>query len=121
MSSDESDYDELEDNPVARMRAPRYYIRKPRWRHKEVSKWLQVFDIVYSILRRTTMSRRGAYAHPRADNALEDAYSQNLSFVGGLPVSAYDEDWLKSRIDADFAVQPSKEQWEFSHNAEVYR
>jgi len=67
------------------------------------------------------MSRRGAFVHQRSDNSLEDAYSQNLSFVGGLPVSAYDEEWLKSRIDADFAVQPSEEQWEVSHDAEVYR
>jgi hypothetical protein len=50
MSSDESDYEELPGNPPIWLRSPRYYVLKPRWRHSQLSEWLETFDMIYSII-----------------------------------------------------------------------
>jgi len=123
MSSDESDYDELDENPPSRLRAPRYYILHPKWRAEELSEWLQSFDAVYSIIRRTAMSRRGAYSHTRQQNGQRVRYSSRTTFVSDLPTSAYDRAWLQARVDVDFAVRPSPSPapFSFTHDASVYQ
>jgi len=121
MSSDESDYDELEDNPPSRLRAPRYYILRPKWRAEALSEWLQTFDAIYSIIRRTTMSRRGAYSHQRQQNGQRVKYSSQSSFVPDLPASAYDPVWLQARVDVDFAVRPVTTPFNFTHEPNVYQ
>lgn len=121
MSSDESDYGELARNPPARARPPRYYVLQPLWRHSSLSSWLETFDVVYCIIRRVGLNRRGAYARQRQQNAVQVRYSTNKSFVRELSVSTYDVDWLAGRGDRDFVVLPSPELYSFTHNPEIIR
>jgi hypothetical protein len=121
MSSDESDYGELARNPPARMRPPRYYVLQPLWRHPDLSAWLETFDVVYCILRRLSISRRGAYARLRQQNAATVKYSPSKAFVPGLSVSTYNANWLEARGDVEFVVFPSSEPYSFTHDPEVIR
>jgi hypothetical protein len=120
MSSDESDYDELSTNPPAAMRAPRYYVLRPKWRHNDLSNWLETFDVVYNIMRRESLGRRGAYARRRVQNATVATPSQSHSFVPRLPVNAYDQVWLLGRRDIAFSIIPS-DQYDFTHDPAVFR
>jgi hypothetical protein len=121
MSSDESDYGELTRNPPARARPPRYYVLQPLWRHTSLSSWLETFDVVYCIIRRVGLNRRGAYARQRQQNSMQVRYSTNKSFVRELSVSTYDVDWLAGCGDRDFVVLPSPEMYSFTHNPEIIR
>jgi hypothetical protein len=121
MSSDESDYGELPRNPPARMRPPRYYVLQPLWRHPDLSAFLETFDVVYCILRRLSISRRGAYARLRQQNATTVKYSTSKAFVPGLSVSTYSANWLEARGDVEFVVFPSSEPYSFTHDPEVIR
>ena len=121
MSSDESDYGELTRNPPARTRPPRYYVLQPLWRHSSLSSWLETFDVVYCIIRRLGFRRRGAYARQRQQNATRVRYSASKSFVPGLSISAYSDNWLAGRKDLDFLIFPSPEPYSFIHDPEVIR
>jgi hypothetical protein len=121
MSSDESDYEELGGNPPVRLRSPRYYVLRPAWRHSRLSDWLEMFDMVYSIIRRVRLSRRGAYARQRQRNGISTRYSEAKTFVPGLPISAYNSVWLESCGDVDFTVYPSPAQYSFTHDPELIR
>jgi hypothetical protein len=120
MSSDESDYDEVQTNPPAAMRAPRYYVLQSKWRHDGLSDWLETFDTVYNILRRESLGRRGAYARRRVQNSIAARRSQSNLFVPRLPIDAYDETWLSGRRDIPFSVIPT-EAYDFTHDPEVFR
>ncbi|KAJ3505876.1 hypothetical protein NLJ89_g7183 [Agrocybe chaxingu] len=119
MSSDESDYGEVQDNPFTRMRAPRYYILHPRWRNPSLTGWLQTFDSIYSIVRRTNMQLRGAYPRSRYANGSEMKMSQSKAFVRNLPISAYKKTWLDMQPDMHFTVGPAEEDYPFTHDPEV--
>ncbi|KAJ3507579.1 hypothetical protein NLJ89_g6220 [Agrocybe chaxingu] len=121
MSSDESDYEEVRDNVPVRTRAPRYYVLRPKWRNPSLSAWLQTFDSVYSINRRIKMKRRGAYPRLRYDNTASVRKSSNPSFVTELPINAYEGDWLNARIDVDFTVKPTAEEYSFTHDDDIVR
>lgn len=120
MSSDESDYEEIPTNPPAAMRAPRYYVLRPRWRRDALSDWLETFDVVYNILRRESLGRRGAYSRRRVQNTTAITFSQNRSFVPCLPINAYKERWLSGRRDIEFSVVPT-DAYNFRHSSEVIK
>lgn len=120
MSSDESDYEEITTNPPAAMRPPRYYVLRPRWRSHILSDWLETFDVVYNILRRESLGRRGAYARRRVQNSTTAIYSQSRSFVPCLPINAYNESWLTGRKDTSFSIIPT-DSYNFTHSPEVIR
>lgn len=121
MSEDESDYDELQDNPPARTRAPRYYILHLKWRNASVRPFVHVLDLIYSIMRRVSLRRRGAYTRQRRDSALSTRYSTSMSFVPGCPMSTYSPEWLASQNALEFLVRPSEETYDFSHDREVLK
>lgn len=121
MSDDESDYGELDNNPPARTRAPRYYILHLKWRNKTVRPFVHILDLIYCIVRRISLRRRGAYPRQRQDNSTTARYSTSSSFVPGCPISAYSEDWITTQRDLEFAVYPSMERYEFAHDPEVLR
>jgi len=121
MSSDESDYEELAGNPPVQLCSPRYYVLKPVWRRSQLSEWLETFDMVYSIIRRVRLSRRGAYARQRQRNGLSTRYSKSKSFIPGLPLSAYDPIWLENCGDVDFTIFPAPEPYAFTHDPELIR
>lgn len=119
MSSDESDYEEIQTNPSAVMRPPQYRVMRPQWRSNILSDWLETFDFVYDILRRESLGRRGAYARRRVHDSTT-TYSQSRSFVACLPINAYDESWLSGRKDIPFSITPT-DVYNFGHSPEVIR
>jgi hypothetical protein len=76
---------------------------------------------VYCILCRLSISRRGAYARLRQQNATTVKYSTSKAFVPGLSVSTYSDNWLNARGDVEFVVFPSSEPYSFTHDPEVIR
>lgn len=119
MSSDESDYDELANNPPARARAPRYLVRRPQWRDPGVTPWLREFDVLYFMYRRLSEDRRGAYPRNRIDNPAQARYSQSTRFVKGLPVNAYRDTWIQRRNDVSINVRPDEEAFNFQHHPDT--
>lgn len=123
MSEDESDYEEMGNNPPARTRAPRYYILHHRWRNPALRPFLHTFDLIYSIVRRVALRRRGAYTRQRQDSTASMRYSTKTSFVAGCSISVYCPEWLASRPGADvaFLLYPSPEPYVFTHDPEVLK
>ena len=119
MSSDESDHEEAGRSTVVRARAPRYYVRIQRWRHRSVGPWICVFDVLHVLNRRTSNELRGSYQRIRIREELAPRYSDNPRFVVGLSISFYDEEWLGSRRSIDLAVQPMPEVFSFKHNSHL--
>lgn len=120
MSSDESDYGELEANPPARLRAPRYYVVEPPWRHPNLGAFLDVFSSVYFIRRRVGPSLRGSYPRIRQHSVTSARISTSKKFVSHLSISLYGPDWLGSRIDVDFVVCPTQEVYSLEHTPGIY-
>ena len=120
MSSDESDYGELGANPPARLRAPRYYVVEPRWRHPDLGQFLEVFNTVYFIRRRVADSLRGSYPRLRQHAATSARISISRKFVSHLSISAYNPEWIASRIDVAFVVCPTEEEYSFNHAADIF-
>jgi len=120
MSSDESDYGELGANPPARLRAPRYYVVSPQWRHPDLANFLEVFDMVYCIRRRVGNSLRGSYPRIRQYPTTSARISTSRKFVPHLSISAYKPDWIASRVDVAFVVCPTQEVYSFEHAANVF-
>jgi hypothetical protein len=120
MSSDESDYGELGTNPPARLRAPRYYVMNPLWRHPVLGQWLEVFDSIYLIRRRLGNELRGQYPRIRQHPATSVRLSINRRFVSHLPISAYKPEWISSRNDIEFVVCPSQEPYSFQHPEDIF-
>ncbi len=85
MSDDESDYGELGDNPPARTRAPRYYILHLKWRNKVVRQFVHVLDLIYCIVRRVSLRRRGAYPRQRQGQLHNSSLQHFLVLCSGLP------------------------------------
>ena len=107
MSSDESEYDDLTKNP-------RFFVRSPRWRAKELTAWLRLFDSVHMIERRSSGDGRGAYPRLRI-YASPSSFSRSIKFVPGLPVNAYDPGWLARQGDTDrYVRQDIEERYDFS-------
>jgi hypothetical protein len=107
MSSDESENDDLTKNP-------RFFVLSPRWRAKELSTWLRMFDSLYMIERRSGGDGRGAYPRLRIYKSPQ-SFSRSTRFVPGLPVNTYDPSWLARQADADRYVRQNKEEhYDFS-------
>ena len=121
-SDDESD-NEISTRPVEQVRAPRYYVVHPRWRNEAVHGFLHVLDLVYCIVRKIALRRRGAFTRQRQDGIVSFRYSASDNFVPGLPLSAYKESWLAERTQAenDFEVYPTKDPYAFVHDPDVSR
>lgn len=121
VSEDESDYDELESNLPSRTRAPRYYILHARWRNPALRPFLHVLDLIYCIVRRVSLRRRGAYTRQRQDSSTSIRYTAKSSFVPGCSISVYSPEWLASHADVTFVVRPSPDPYDFTHEADVIK
>ncbi|KJA19415.1 hypothetical protein HYPSUDRAFT_56670 [Hypholoma sublateritium FD-334 SS-4] len=119
VSEDESDYDELETNLPARTRAPRYYILHARWRNPALRPFLHVLDLIYCIVRRVSLRRRGAYTRQRQDSSTSIRYTAKSLFVPGCSISVYSPEWLASHADVAFVVRPSPGPYDFTHEPDV--
>ena len=122
MSDDESD-NEISTRPVEQVRAPRYHVIHPRWRNETVHGFLHVLDLVYCIVRKIALRRRGAFTRQRQDGMTSWRYSTSENFVPGLPLSTYRESWLVERTQAeiDFEVYPTNDPYTFVHDPDVSR
>lgn len=121
MSSDESDREEVRTRPAARLHTPKFRNLLPRWRSKELANWLHVFDSIHMISRRTGgSSSQGAFPRLRIHNIQSPKYSNSRAFVSQLPLNAYSMDWLNARNDVDFLVQPDNQEYDFSHDDDIF-
>lgn len=121
MSSDESDREELPRNPRARLETPHFYVHSPRWRATRLTTWLHIFDAAHTVYRRSgEAGLRGAYPRLRVQNMENPVFSSSKKFVRGLPLNAYDQQWLASRNDVPFTIQPAMERYDFDHDNEIF-
>ena len=102
MSSDESENEDLTKNP-------RFLVHRPRWRAEELSTWLRMFDSSHMIERRSCGDHHGAYPRLRVYKSPQD-FSKSTRFVPGLPINAYDPDWLARQADVDRYVRHNKDE-----------
>lgn len=111
MSSDESDRDGAQ---------LQYKIRLPMWRNKKVTNWLRALDAAYNKLRASedSSSTRGAQPHVRTP-ARDGFTSTSRKFVSGLPINAYDENWLSSLTTTALVLQFDEETYSFEVPAAV--
>ncbi|KAG6836574.1 hypothetical protein H0H93_006598 [Arthromyces matolae] len=118
MSSDESDHEEaIHNNTVGSLR-PRYEIILPRWRAVELSRWLHIFDSVYSVARRSQGPSRGDHPRIRHFDAANVRFSLTNSFVTHLPRCLYRPEWLRDRHShfISWTLQPSDENYPLVHD-----
>jgi hypothetical protein len=109
MSTDESDDDEglVGDENTATS------VVSPRWRAHHLTQWLRVFDSVHCA---SGMSQ----GSPRFCIFNNSRISQSTKFVANLPINAYDQRWLQRRNDVNFAVFLSTNQYDFTHDSDVF-
>ena len=120
MSSDESDHDVVASHPPARRTNPRYLVRNPEWRAADLTYWLRTFDAGHMIERRSVEGgSRGAFPRLRVYNAESSNISKKKTFVRGLPINAYDQQWLARRKDIQFCVTPDEQRYDFSHDPDI--
>jgi hypothetical protein len=68
-----------------------------------------MFDSSHMIERRSCGDHRGAYPRLRIYKSPQD-FSKSIRFVPGLPVNAYDPDWLARQADIDRYVRHNKDE-----------
>ncbi|KAF9778450.1 hypothetical protein BJ322DRAFT_1000864 [Thelephora terrestris] len=84
-----------------------YDIFVPAWRAPVVTAWLRVFDILYVRARRDGVFKDHRGSYPRTRVIEENAQvSTSIKFVSGLPLNAYNEDWLRRRVNVTNSVRP---------------
>ena len=108
MSSDESD---TEDGDI------QYHILSPQWRSRLVSGWLRMFDTIHRLFRRngSAAASRGNYPCNRKTTHRK---SNSIKFVAGLPVNAYNEEWIANNPMRKYDLR-SRESYEFIHNEDL--
>jgi hypothetical protein len=116
MSDDESDVEEMQ----TRQRPPRYFVIQPAWRAKALTSWLQIFDSVHILLRRTDGEpSQGAFPRQRIYNYRPQRFSRAKKYVSHLPLNTYDKRWLSTIHNIDFSVCPQKTPYDFVHDQEA--
>ncbi|KAG6849349.1 hypothetical protein H0H93_009215 [Arthromyces matolae] len=121
MSSDESDHEEAIHNNTVGSRRPRYEVILPPWRAVELSRWLHVFDSLYSVARRSLGPSRGDHPRIRHYNPANIRFSVTNSFVTHLPGCLYRAEWLTERSPQfiDWTLQPSTAIYPLVHDNDV--
>lgn len=120
MSSDESDSKHIASDLALRNERPRYEVTAPAWRHPRLHGWLRVFDILHIARQRSNGSLVGEWPHNRFRHSLAPKASSSLRFVSGLPIGTYNNNWLGTHHDIDFAVQPLEQEYNFTHDDTIY-
>lgn len=118
MSSDESEWYVPDDGPSDE-RCPRYWIHRPQWRsHTVVTSWLRIFDSLYQMYRNSKTDRRGARIRRRSEKNPRPAYSTSDKYVPGLPINAYDEQWMADPQTVEQLVNPQAV-FRFQHHPNI--
>lgn len=90
MSGDETDHRGR--YPISGQR--KFFVARPGWRSREVTKWLRVIDALYTHHRFSSDGRatRGNWVRHRVDS---DKVDRTRQPVRGLPENFYDSAWLQ--------------------------
>ena len=118
MSSDKLDTVKTLGNAPLRDNNTRYRVKQPRWRAPVLEAWLRIFDTCYIIWHRTlTDAMHGApiHLHERPRNS----WSSSKKFVAGLEKNAYDAGWLDNCRNADIALLPRDDRYDFTHDSRI--
>ena len=111
MSSDETDVGD----PIGQKR-----ILIKDWRNSNLTIWLRTFDEVYMRRREKPVGEedlRGNLPHIRTPS---DKHSQSSKVVRGLPINAYEPEWLERLHPLDYAdVDPKPTPYRFLHDNSV--
>jgi hypothetical protein len=104
MSGDETDHCGI--RPIRGQR--KFFVIRPEWRSKDVTKWLRAIDKVYVYHRFSKDGRasRGNWVRQRIDSGRLDSTRRA---VPGLPKNFYDATWLESLSNAarvELRIQP---------------
>ncbi|KAJ7601356.1 hypothetical protein DFH06DRAFT_1026347, partial [Mycena polygramma] len=111
MSSDESEADE-NDGHI------RYRIHSPQWRADEVKPWLRTFDSIHNVRRRRGEAHNPRGAFPRI-RLPTNRKSDSPKFVKGLPVNAYDPEWMERDSLRRYDLRPLPQSYDFTHDADA--
>ncbi|THU85801.1 hypothetical protein K435DRAFT_868939 [Dendrothele bispora CBS 962.96] len=116
MSSDE----EVETTPYTR----EYRVRLPRWRGRQLGRFLHTLDMMYALKKEDHRRSRGNLPHPRIRPSQlgdPDIYSKG-QYVSDLPRNAYHEQWLDERDQREIQerIRPSPENYDFVHDPQIY-
>ncbi|KII88035.1 hypothetical protein PLICRDRAFT_176778 [Plicaturopsis crispa FD-325 SS-3] len=120
MSSDEGEGDDLDVEDQGGTQVFKIY--EPRFRSTAVRVWLRTLDSIHSFTRRISDDKRGTWPRTRIsqyDVEGNTRRSTRTRFVPGLPINAYDQDWLESRGDREFVVRPSNEEYDFTIDPQI--
>lgn len=112
MSSDES-----ETEHVGGDYHTNYHILRPQWRAGRVTPWLRMFDSIHNILRRSGAPPGGG-SFPRQRRATNRT-STNVKFVPGLPINAYDPEWIDKDIRRKYDLRPLRRLYDFNHDPDI--
>ncbi|THU88936.1 hypothetical protein K435DRAFT_865819 [Dendrothele bispora CBS 962.96] len=116
MSSDE----EVETTPYTRQ----YHVRLPRWRGRQLGRFLHTLDMMYALKKEDYRRSRGNLPHTRIrPSQLGDSgsYAEG-QYVSALPRNAYHEQWLDERGEREIQerIRPSPENYDFVHDPQIY-
>lgn len=118
MSSDESDVDDADDGG-SRTRRPIYQVVTPAWRATEVGDWLEAFDSVYFLSRRSKQDLRGQY--PRLRGRIPVKVDDKAKPVPSLPRNAYHASWITLQRQVEFRLKPLNQDYPFCHENGLIR
>ena len=116
MSGDETD--RRGEQPIAGQR--KFFVIRPGWRSREVTRWLRVIDGLYTINRFSVDGRatRGNWVRHRIDS---DRVDWDRLPVSGLPENFYDASWLEGLSEGERDSLEMEPPVDLNHSAEVLR
>ncbi|KAJ7070209.1 hypothetical protein C8F01DRAFT_1329213, partial [Mycena amicta] len=112
MSSDESDMD---DEGIVS-----YQSHVPQWRAEIVTNWLHLFDTLHHLLRRVDNGASTRGADPRYRKHLRKL-SAKPTFVAGLPINAYNHQWLQANGQTRVQFLRPRGNYDFTHDPATMR
>ncbi len=113
MSSDESETEDVDGQHHTQ-----FQILAPLWRARRISGWLRMFDSIHNILRRGGDTEASQGSFPRRRRAGQRR-SSSAKFVAGLPINAYDSDWIARDARRRYDLRPSTEHYDFNHDDDI--
>ncbi|KAH8976613.1 hypothetical protein EDB92DRAFT_1960470 [Lactarius akahatsu] len=97
-----------------------YTVVKPSWRHPDIHHWLKVFDDLHhqNHINAFVLDKRGMFTHIRTGS---QKVRQAQYAPPGLPVNAYDPNWLQSKtaLSLKHELHPKEYPYDFNHSPET--
>ena len=115
MSSDESDHDALPADPFEPQN-PQYHVLPPKFRAKELHSFLTALDRFYIQDRKVTNALQGNFPRHRIFDPRSPSCSHKPLYIDGLPINAYDPQWLQEHP----GVTPAQTPYNFSYDPSIF-